>query len=129
MEFWQVLTLTTGAVITMTTGLWALFAFYDKKQNMRLMIDREMSLKLTEMQVKILQIEKDVAEIRKQHDCDYEELKREFLHNIQDFKAQNHEINNRIIDKLEIMNNTLIKLHERMENHLSSHRRATTKTP
>jgi len=103
-------------------GLWALFAFYDKKQNSRIMIDREISLKITEMQVQILRIEKDVEEMRKKHECDYVDLKREFLTNIREFKDTNAEVNRKIINQLYDMNNLLVRLDERFENHINPHK-------
>lgn len=111
-----------SGVAAMLAGLWALFAFYEKKQNGRVMMDKEISLKLTELQLKILQVEKDVAEIRKQHDWDYEELRKDFVGGLQEFKAANHEINSQIMVQLKTMNDLLLRLDVSFQNHLENHR-------
>ena len=89
-------------------------------------MDKEISLKLTELQLKILQVEKDVAEIRKQHECDYDDLRKDFIGGLQEFKISNHEINLQIMGQLKTMNDLLVRLDERFENHIDNHRRRKT---
>lgn len=116
-----------GAIAMLLAGLWALFAFYDKKQGTRLYIDKEISLKLTEFHLKILQIERDLAEIRRQHDTDYSELKTDFLGSLNEFKASNSKINNQIVSQLKAMSDLLIRVDERLEGHINAHHQSQMK--
>jgi hypothetical protein len=121
MEFKELMALVIAASGTLLGGIWALFRFYDTRQSGRQLVDHEISLKISELQVKVLSIEKEIGSMRLKHDSDCGKLKEDFVDTLHEFKAENKETNSSILTKLDRHGDILTRLDERFGNHIDNH--------
>jgi hypothetical protein len=128
MTFNELLALVIAASGTLLGGIWALFRFYDSRQSGRQLVDHEISLKISELQVKVLSIEKEINSMRTKHDSDCGKLKEDFVDTLHEFKAENKETNSSILTKLDRHGDILTRLDERFGNHIDNHHAIVRRT-